>query len=116
MNTAEIQGLKESATEKRNQGDVRVYRLSKTPKLKLDLVKDPVLVYGDSGNHHKLVGGAFEIRRDKESGIAIVQVKKATKLSHEQHVPPHELQPGVYLIDRAREKGIFSDMINPVAD
>lgn len=116
MNLTEIQDLKESATEKRNQGDVRIYLLPKAPKSKLEIVKDPVLVYGDSGNHHKLVGGSFGIKRDKESGVAIVTVKKVTKLTHEQHIPPHDLKPGTYLIDRAREKGVFDDMINPVAD
>lgn len=116
MNTARIQELKSGSIEKRNQGDVRIYRIADKPKADTETVKDPVLVYGDSGNHHKLEGGEFEIERDKESGVSLVLVKKAAELTHQQHKPPHVLEPGVYLIDRAREKGVFDDLVNPVQD
>jgi hypothetical protein len=110
-----IQELKSSCKNKISQGDVNVYRLGKDPELPGKDVKDPVLVYGSGGHHHKITGGKWTGIKI-EGGQFILTVVKTVSLTHEQHVPAYNLTPGVYLVDRALEKGMFDDMINPVAD
>lgn len=110
-----IRELKKSANDKTPQGDVNIYHLNDAPNFPdAKDYTDPVLVYGDGGNHHKLSGGTYRVKKVSDSQF-VVLVTKATKLTHEQHGTV-SLGKGVYFIDRAREKGMFSDMINPVAD
>lgn len=110
------QELKASSKKKLCQGDVNIYALGAAPGLKGEEYKDPVLVYGNSGNHHKLEGDGFSTLRTKEGKFIVTVTGKKVSLTHQQHKPAHKLEPGVYLVDRAREKGVFDDMVNPVAD
>lgn len=116
MNTESLRTLKQSASKKLNQGDVRIYALGGVAIPDGVKSTDPVIVYGASGNHHKLTGTEFVRVDDKESGATFVRVDKAMSLSHEQHKPPHRLAPGVYLFTRAREKNLLTDLVAPVAD
>lgn len=110
-----LRELKKTATDKLSQGDVNIYALPKNPELTGDVVTDPVLVYGASGNHHKLTGGSWTAIKIK-TGQFVLNITKSTSFTHEQHKPPHKLGPGFYLVDRAREKGMFDDMVGPVSD
>lgn len=110
-----LQEIKASCVEKKCQGDVNIYKLASDPKLETTPYKDPVLVYGNGGHHHKIVGKNYEVGKTKE-GQFVLKVDKIVELSHEEHNPPHKLDAGVYLIDRAVEKGMFSDMVAPVVD
>ena len=109
-----LQEIKAAAKDKLCQGDVNIYALTGDPGLSGEKVADPVLVYGSGGNHHKLMGTNWKAIKTS-SGAFVVEVTKTSQLSHEQH-EQIKLAPGFFLIDRAREKGMFSDMINPVQD
>lgn len=110
-----IREIKKSAVKKLSQGDVNVYLLKSMPEIgELKSVKNPILVKGNTGNNHKLVGGKFSIQTNGSQFI--IKVSRSTELTHEQHKPSFTLKPGIYLVDRAREKGMFNDMVNPVAD
>lgn len=108
--------IKKSALAKYNQGDVRIYKINNIPTTHqpMTLVKDPVLVYGNSGNHHKVVGDV-QIFKDTKDNM-FLSVLSNSQLTHEQHVPPIDLSPGAYLVCRAREKGVLDDMVRPVED
>ena len=112
----ELKNMKLEAIEKFSQGDVNIYLLQSIPSIKTEAHESPTIVIGQSGNHHKLIGEGFEIGKI-ETGQFIVKVSgKKVALAHAQHKPPIKLKPGVYLMDRALEKGMFSDMIAPVVD
>lgn len=111
-----LRELKKQALDKFSQGDVNIYALADDPKIKTTVHESPVLVIGQTGNHHRLTGEGFRIGKN-ETGQFVVKVeKKGVRLTHEQHVPPIALEPGWYLFDRAIEKGMFDDMLAPVAD
>ena len=110
-----LEAMKAEALDKVSQGDVNLYRLPLRITEPLMESKDPVLVYGDTGNHHKLVGGKFTIG-EHATGVKFVDVAEDSEITHQQHQPPIALPKGFYLVDRAREVGVLDDLVGPVAD
>jgi hypothetical protein len=122
MNTTETQDLKASAVAKFQQGDVKFYQIKKipVPGNRLDDYKDPVLVYGATGHHHKATGtqeNAFKAFKEKDTqgDLYFLEVESPIRITHEEHQDV-QLPVGTYFVDRVVEKGMFDDMINPVAD
>jgi len=75
-----------------------------------------VLVRGSGGNSHALSGKPFTVGKTEAGQFIITVTGEGVLLTHPQHKPPIHLTKGIYLIDRAREKGMFTDMVAPVAD
>jgi hypothetical protein len=115
MKTENLKELKKNSKRKMCQGDVNIYALSTKPAVETKPHDKPTLVIGQSGNHHRLTGKGFSV--GTFDGKFLVEVTGSNvAIAHEQHKPPIKLTKGVYLVDRALEKGVFDDMINPVAD
>ena len=111
-----IKDLKKSAISKFSQGDVNVYVLKEKPTLTTTKYLDNILVEGSGGNKHKLVGRNFTVGKTNGGQFIIEVTGKGVSLAHAQHKPPIQLPVGYLLVDRAVEKGMFNDMIAPVAD
>ena len=111
-----LQEIKASRLDKFSQGDVNIYRLAEKPSLKTKPHSDPVLVVGQSGNHHRLAGSGWTAGVTATGQFVVTVTGKKVSFEHEQHKPAIALKPGEYLFDRAVEKGMFTDMKAPVQD
>jgi hypothetical protein len=98
------------------QGDLTIYRLKDgKPDLALTPVEGTVLVVGQGGNHHS-VRNAKEILRTEHGAFVVVAGADGVEFTHEQHKPPIFFEGGTFLVTRGREKEMFGDMVNPIAD
>ena len=111
-----LKELKKTSLDKKCQGDVNLYLLKNKPETEIEKYENPILVTGQGGHHHRLTGTGFSVGKIKTGQFLVEVTGNKVTLSHEEHKPPIKLKPGVYLVDRAREKGVFDDMVAPVSD
>lgn len=112
-----IQDLKHSCLKKLSQGDVNIYKLKAHPNLETVQQESQILVTGDGGHTHSVIGAKF-IGKILNGGQFIIEAESnGVEFIHNgKHQPPFKESKGFYLIDRAREKGMLNDMVNPVSD
>lgn len=108
--------IKASAIDKKSQGDVNIYLLNHHPDLKTEKHENPILVTGQTGHHHRLVGDGFTMGKTPEGQFLVEVTGNKVQFAHEEHKPPIPLKAGIYLFDRAREKEMFGDMVGPIQD
>lgn len=72
-----------------------------------------ILHLGNTGNHHKFVGGSFGIYKKDESKF--VEVVETTSYEHEEH-KPIVVPPGIYALSFVQEWDHFGDLKRSVVD
>lgn len=99
------------------QGDVVFVSVDSVPTTaKVDEKFDGVVQHGEATGHaHRLSGREYDMFQFFEEGRRYLSVKKATKLSHEEH-KTIDLPPGNYEVRIVRELDWFSDMERAVVD
>lgn len=97
--------------EYRQQGDVLLKLTNEFPK-GLKATKGDLLHKGQN-HHHRLKGGAFRILGDATAKF--LEVKKATKLVHEEH-KPIAVPVGKYVIGIVMEYDHWSEESRQVID
>lgn len=94
------------------QGDTILTKTDTIPKAAKLLKGESVLHFGNTGNHHKLVGsfGIFQDGDDK-----FVEVAETTNYSHEEH-KAIAIPPGKYALSFVQEYDHFNDLQRAVVD
>lgn len=95
------------------QGDTILTEVEGIPIGAKHLIGESILHYGNTGNHHKLTGGAFGIY--ELDGKRFLDVVEETRYSHEEH-NAFFIAPAKYALTFVQERDPFSGLVRPVVD
>jgi len=108
------------------QGEVRIIKLSRKPRLKgcRPVASDAygtIISHSESGHHHILTGGdVMERTKDVPAGMRVLYAILTEPAKLEQTAPgahgAFDLAPGVYEFRCSREYNPFADEARRVAD
>ena len=95
------------------QGDVFLKVVESLPEGAIKAASDPVLMHGESGNSHRLVGTDWSLYT--VGGDRYLHVYKPTTLIHEEH-DKHIIAPGVYQHVQERSYDYIEEETKAVVD
>lgn len=96
------------------QGDVLAQQVRALPKGAVPVNRKGVLMEGElTGHAHVAV--ADDVRLYMVGDVLYAELPGGSEVVHEEHLP-QTWKPGIYRINRVREKDHLADMVRPVID
>lgn len=102
------------------QGEVIIIQVDEATEPKAELNNTGIIATGETGNHHQLVGGKFQLFGNARAAGNLLKVIEPTQLVHGSPETtghrPITLPSGTYSIKVQRERDLLSTRSRAVVD